>query len=171
MLTLALQPLVIGFLVVGFLLVSLLMILIVMIQRPSGGGLSEAFGSNSGSGHTAFGAKTGDALTSATIGIFILFIAGAIVLNFATRPSAGPTTAQASPAPEEQTPANTTDGGQEPGRTEVPVTQIDNPFTDGTARLVDEESLPAGTEEADTDAGDETASEPVEDPEAEDTPQ
>lgn len=103
MLTLGLAPIVIGLLVVGFLLISLLMIFIVLIQRPQGGGLSEAFGSNSGSGHTAFGAKTGDALTSATIGIFILFIVGAIVLNFATRPTSAYTgPPEAVPAEEEE---------------------------------------------------------------------
>ena len=70
-----------------FLIVSVLMILIVLIQRPQGGGLSGAFGASSGSGQTAFGAKTGDALTFATIGIFVAFLLLAILLNFAARPS------------------------------------------------------------------------------------
>jgi len=69
-----------------FLFICLLMILTVLIQRPAGGGLSGAFGSGAGSGQTAFGAKTGDALTWATIGIFIIYLLFAIVLNFATRP-------------------------------------------------------------------------------------
>lgn len=83
---LAINPYLQGLLVVLFLLVSLLLILIVLIQRPSGGGLSGAFGSGSGSGQTAFGTKTGDALTIATIILFTVFVVGAIVLNFTTRP-------------------------------------------------------------------------------------
>ena len=65
----------ISLMVVGFVVISLMMILVVLVQRPQGGGLSEAFGSNSGSGHSAFGAKTGDALTTLTIGVFVAFIA------------------------------------------------------------------------------------------------
>lgn len=74
-------------LVALFLFVCVLMILAVLIQRPSGGGLSGAFGSGAGSGQTAFGAKTGDALTYATIGIFFFYLLFAVGLNFATRPS------------------------------------------------------------------------------------
>src|SRR5437762_10722150 len=69
-----------------FLFVCVLMILAVLIQRPAGGGLSGAFGSGAGSGQTAFGAKTGDALTIATIAIFFTYIVFAVGLNFATRP-------------------------------------------------------------------------------------
>ena len=68
---------------------SIAMILLVLIQRPQGGGLSGAFGAGGGSGgagQTAFGTKTGDVLTGATITIFVLFLVTAIVLNFATRP-------------------------------------------------------------------------------------
>lgn len=74
-------------LVAIFLFVSILMILAVLIQRPAGGGLSGAFGSGAGSGQTAFGAKTGDALTIATIAIFTIYLLFAIGLNYATRPS------------------------------------------------------------------------------------
>ena len=70
--------------------------LTVLIQRPQGGGLSGAFGSGAGSGQTAFGARTGDALTVATIAMFVLYLVAAIGLNFATHPAnaapaAGPT--------------------------------------------------------------------------------
>ena len=71
---------------VAFLFVCLLLCLIVLIQRPQGGGLSAAFGAGGGSGPTAFGAKTGDALTLATVGIFVFFLVGAVGLNFAIRP-------------------------------------------------------------------------------------
>lgn len=88
----AMNPVFTNLLIGLFLLISVLMILLVLIQRPQGGGLSGAFGAGgagAGAGQSAFGTKTGDMLTYATIGIFICFLAAAIVLNFATRP-AGP---------------------------------------------------------------------------------
>lgn len=86
MFTLAIPQYVVGLLVVLFVVISVMMMLIVLIQRPQGGGLSEAFGASSGSNTTAFGAKTGDALTTATIIIFLLFIGFAIGLNYMVRP-------------------------------------------------------------------------------------
>ncbi len=87
MLMLAEVPIfVVGLLVALFVIVSVMMMLIVLIQRPQGGGLTEAFGSASGSGHTAFGAKTGDALTYATITIFVVFIGMAVGLNYIVKP-------------------------------------------------------------------------------------
>ena len=83
------NPVVTNVLVGVFLVVSIAMILLVLIQRPQGGGLSGAFGAGGGgggAGQTAFGTKTGDVLTGATITIFVLFLVTAIVLNFATRP-------------------------------------------------------------------------------------
>lgn len=84
----ALSPMVTNLLVGGFLIISIVMILLVLIQRPQGGGLSGAFGASGGggAGQTAFGTKTGDVLTYATIGIFLCFLTFAIILNFATRP-------------------------------------------------------------------------------------
>ncbi len=80
----------VGGLTVLFLVVCVMMVLTVLIQRPQGGGLSGAFGSGAGSGQTAFGAKTGDALTIFTIIVFILFLGFGITLNFGYRPeSAG----------------------------------------------------------------------------------
>lgn len=85
------NPVLTNLLVGLFLLISIGMILLVLIQRPQGGGLSGAFGAGgggggAGAGQTAFGTKTGDVLTGATITIFVLFLITAIVLNFATRP-------------------------------------------------------------------------------------
>src|SRR5258705_11056514 len=78
----------VGILVMLFVIVSGLVILTILIQRPQGGGLSGAFGSGAGSGQTAFGAKTGDALTIFTIAMFVLWLLLAIVLNYVPRPSA-----------------------------------------------------------------------------------
>ncbi len=86
------SPMVTNLLIGVFLVICIVMILVVLIQRPQGGGLSGAFGSGGtgggggGAGQTAFGTKTGDVLTWATITVFVLFLLFAIVLNFATRP-------------------------------------------------------------------------------------
>lgn len=99
----AISPVMTNLLVGLFLLICIVMILLVLIQRPQGGGLSGAFGSGGGggAGQTAFGTKTGDVLTWATIGIFVCFVGFAIVLNFATRP----------PKPQTTTPVVTTPAG------------------------------------------------------------
>jgi len=76
-------------LMVLFIAVSTLMVLAILIQRPQGGGLSAAFGGGSaGSGQTAFGTKTGDALTWFTISVFAAFLIFGILLNYATTPVA-----------------------------------------------------------------------------------
>lgn len=83
-------PIVVGLLVVLFVVVSCLLMIIVLLQRPQGGGLSEAFGASAaGAGNTAFGARVGDALTTATIAIFIAFLMTAVVLNWAVQPPTG----------------------------------------------------------------------------------
>lgn len=100
------NPMLTNLLVGVFLIISIAMILLVLIQRPQGGGLSGAFGAGGGgaggAGQTAFGTKTGDVLTGATITIFVLFLLSAIVLNFATRPqvAASGTPTITAPAPE-----------------------------------------------------------------------
>lgn len=85
----AISPVFTNMLVGVFLMICIVMILLVLIQRPQGGGLSGAFGSGGGggAGQTAFGTKTGDVLTWATIAIFVAFVSFAIILNFATRPA------------------------------------------------------------------------------------
>ena len=94
-LTLGVFSLMVTNLLIGvFLVICIVMILTVLIQRPQGGGLSGAFGASGsgggGAGQTAFGTKTGDVLTWATITIFVLFLLFAITLNFATRPQVAP---------------------------------------------------------------------------------
>jgi preprotein translocase subunit SecG len=79
-------------------IVSVMMMLVVLIQRPTGGGLSGAFGAASeGAGQTAFGARTGDALTTATIVIFLLFLGFAIGLNYVVDAPSAALPAQAVP--------------------------------------------------------------------------
>lgn len=134
MLTLAqLSGVVIGLLVVGFFFLCLIMILTVLIQKPQGGGLSGAFGSGAGSGQTAFGARTGDALTVATISIFVLYILAAIGLNYVVRPTiAAPPGPEARPtgqaAPDAPPATGTTPAPVEP--TPAPVEPASTPVTE-----------------------------------------
>ena len=80
-----------GLLFVSFLFISVIMVLIVLIQKPQGGGLSGAFGAGGGgSGQTAFGARTGDALTIATIIVFVFFLVISVALNLNVNPSNRP---------------------------------------------------------------------------------
>jgi preprotein translocase subunit SecG len=97
-LTLAeIPPILLGLLVVVFVFVSVALVLVVLIQRPQGGGLSGAFGAGGqGSGQTVFGAKTGDALTIATITVFVVWLLVAVGLNWAVSPP----TPQAQPTAE-----------------------------------------------------------------------
>jgi preprotein translocase subunit SecG len=110
-------------LAVVFLIVSVMLILTVLIQKPQGGGLAGAFGgAGAGSGQTAFGAKTGDALTVFTIIMFVAYLGFAITLNFAAKglikARRAPDTQQVLPASPEGTtptpPAAPTTGGETP---------------------------------------------------------
>ena len=67
-------------LTVLFFVVSVALVLIVLVQRPQGGGLTGAFGGGGGT-DTAFGGRTGDALTVATITAFSIYLLLAIGLN------------------------------------------------------------------------------------------
>ncbi|HMN96541.1 MAG TPA: preprotein translocase subunit SecG [Phycisphaerales bacterium] len=72
-----------------FIVVSVAMTLIILVQRPQGGGLSGAFGGAGGGGtDTAFGGRTGDALTAATVAAFVIYLGLAVALNLVdTRPA------------------------------------------------------------------------------------
>lgn len=61
---------------------SVILVLIILAQRPQGGGLASAFGGSGGGGtDTAFGGKTGDVLTIATIIAFVGYLLVAVFLN------------------------------------------------------------------------------------------
>ena len=81
-----------------FVLTCLFMMLVILIQKPKGGGLSGAFGGAGGSASAAFGAKTGDLLTTITIGCFVAFLGLAIGLVYAIRDDVTPKTAPVTPA-------------------------------------------------------------------------
>lgn len=162
-----LPPIAINLMVVGFLIVCLIMILTVLIQKPQGGGLSGAFGSGAGSGQTAFGARTGDALTVATIAIFLIYLLAAIGLNYTVRPTiAAPSEVQATTT--EQTPpavpgAPTATPTTEPAPVAVPPAATepagepatepsDTPAAPPAAAPADPQSPPGGTPPAETPA-------------------
>ncbi len=135
------NPIVTNILVVLFLIVCVLMILTVLIQRPMGGGLAGAFGSGAGSGQTAFGTKTGDALTIATITMFVIYLGFAIGLNFAVGTAATPRSqGSQTPAPTTTAPAGATTPG-------------DNKPADGAPA----ETKPAETKPAETKPGESAA--------------
>lgn len=150
----------IGLMVVGFLFICVILVLTVLIQRPQGGGLAGAFGSAAGSGQTAFGTKTGDALTIFTISMFIIYVLAAMGLNYVVRPSKPDAAAAAAAAPGSapQTPAQpatptNTPGGVTPAP--APTTPADGgikiePVTPPTE--VPAGQAPAGTAPAATPA-------------------
>jgi len=68
--------------IILFIVASVVLVLIILAQRPQGGGLASAFGGAGGGGtDTAFGGRTGDVLTYATIGAFIGYMVIAVALN------------------------------------------------------------------------------------------
>ena len=69
-----------GILAVLTVCTCLFLMLIILIQRGRGSGLAGAFGGAGGS--SAFGAKTGDVLTWATVIIAFLFLTLTVVANF-----------------------------------------------------------------------------------------
>ncbi len=107
-----------GLVTVFSVLVSLMLVLTVLIQKPQGGGLSGAFGGGSGSGQTAFGTKTGDALTVFTIIVFVIYLGFAITLNYATQAASGKGNKAPQAEKEPQSPAqqNPADNGQPPAQ-------------------------------------------------------
>lgn len=130
----------IGIIITLFLFVCVVMVLTVLIQKPQGGGLASAFGGGASAGQTAFGTKTGDALTVVTIAVFVAYLLLAVVLNYAARPQVADasTSAEGVPASTEQAPAD-----QAPAQTPAtdPTTNTDNKQP-GAATPAD--AVPAG---------------------------
>jgi len=147
----AISPMMTNLLIGAFLIVSIVMILLVLIQRPQGGGLSGAFGAGGGggAGQTAFGTKTGDVLTWATIGIFVTFVGFAIVLNFATRPPKQTRNTPVVSAPAQTLPADDTQSDTGAGE----AIDLSGLPDEGADEVIDNEAvqeadveLPAGTD-------------------------
>ncbi|MFQ5805578.1 MAG: preprotein translocase subunit SecG [Phycisphaerae bacterium] len=97
-------------------LLAIILMGVILLQRGKGVGLAGAFGG--AGGHTAFGAKTGDVLTWATIVIAVLLLTFAVILNYVfvpLTPFATPTVPPPIPA---VVPAAT--GTETPGETTAP---------------------------------------------------
>ncbi len=122
-----------------FILTCLFMMLVILIQKPKGGGLSGAFGGAGGSAQAAFGAKTGDLLTTITIGCFVAFLGLSIALIYAIRADVSPrgvSTPTPEAVPTETAPADTTSSTSGTPEnvtvtTEAPATTTDQPASDG----------------------------------------
>lgn len=103
-----------------FIVVSVALVLIVLVQRPQGGGLTGAFGGGGGT-DTAFGGRTGDALTVATITAFTIYLLIAIGLNITTNAARSaamePASNTAAPADGGAGTTAPTDGTTQPGST------------------------------------------------------
>ncbi|MBX3315433.1 MAG: preprotein translocase subunit SecG [Phycisphaeraceae bacterium] len=168
--TLAANQWLVGGLVVLGIVASVLMILTILIQRPQGGGLAAAFGgAGAGSGQTAFGAKTGDALTIMTIVVFIFWLLVSMGLVYATKspkptPSAQQNQAPAGPTtPESEGAVPPAAGSMDPARlpetpatdAPVPVPPADAPTEGSQDGAAAQEGDQAGgaTGEADPDKG------------------
>ena len=152
--TLAVSSWVLGLLTAAFLFVCVLLVLTILIQKPQGGGLGGAFGAGGGgsSGQTAFGARTGDALTIATIVMFVVFLGTAIGLNFASRPGAfeTPTTVSSTEAPQPGAESGGA-GGIDDGTSDAGV--IDTPDAGGSDSETPSDESPADDQPADDESG------------------
>lgn len=165
MLTLAeLNPYLVNLGVVALVGVCVLMILVVLIQRPQGGGLSGAFGAGggggSGAGQTAFGTKTGDVLTYATIAVFVLYLLVAIGLNFATRPYTG----NANPLPVVTAPGVAGEEAEDGAAIEVPGEEALEEVIDDAAEAVEDTADGVISPESDAPSADTPEADPVVDP-------
>lgn len=161
----AANPWATALLMVLFVGVSILMVLAILIQRPQGGGLAAAFGgSSAGSGQTALGTKTGDALTIFTISVFATFVVFGIVLNYATAPvpPRADVTEVANPATAPATTPTTT-----PATTPGTAAPVETKPAD-TAPVTPAPAAPAETKPADTKPTDAkpTETKPAEQPAA-----
>ena len=121
-----------------FILVSVALVLVILVQRPQGGGLASAFGGGGGT-DTAFGGRTGDALTVGTVSVFVVYLILAMALNIFD-PQAAPTTSKpaVTESTTQSTPVNPSatmpapDGTSAPAGA-IPVTPVTAPSTDGAA--------------------------------------
>lgn len=76
---------------------ALILMIVILLQRGRGVGLAGAFGG--AGGHTAFGSKTGDVLTWATIVIAGALLLYAVLLNYIFRPATATRSLAPTPAP------------------------------------------------------------------------
>ncbi|MCP4708238.1 MAG: preprotein translocase subunit SecG [Planctomycetes bacterium] len=78
-----------------FTVVCIVLIVLVLLQKGRGGGLSAAFGG--AGGQSAFGSKTGDVFTWATIVVVGVFLVFAMILTVVYKPDLSSDLIQATP--------------------------------------------------------------------------
>ncbi len=103
----------------GFL--ALILMGVILLQRGRGVGLAGAFGG--AGGHTAFGSKTGDVLTWATIVIAGLLLLFAVLLNYIFVPLRMPVVTPPAPPPAAGAVTETLETPTTPSPTPAPSTQ------------------------------------------------
>jgi preprotein translocase subunit SecG len=124
---------------------------VILLQRGRGVGLAGAFGGVGG--HTAFGAKTGDFLTWATIVIASVFLCYVVVLNYVFVPlkaagAAAPPPALPTPLP---APAAGTGDQPTPAADEPVERPIEGPPTEEAPVAPAEPTFPTPDDEAPTE--------------------
>ena len=123
-------------LAVIFIVVCLALVVLVLLQKGRGGGLAAAFGG--AGGQSAFGSKTGDVFTWATIVVVAVFLLLAMTLTMNYKP-VNPDEAMAAPA-------SSTPPGAEP----LPAAPAEEPTavdTHGPVEADGETTLPAAADE------------------------
>ncbi len=86
-----------GILATLFAFLAIILMLVILLQRGKGVGLAGAFGG--AGGYTAFGSKTGDVLTWATIVVAGVFLVFAVLLNYVFVPPRAQSGASSAPPP------------------------------------------------------------------------
>ena len=118
-----------------FIVVCLALIILVLLQKGKGSGLSAAFGG--AGGQSAFGSKTGDVFTWATIVVVAMFLLLAMILTMSYVPSR---------ADEHLAPAMSSPPGA--ALPPAPTTGTDIPLTDAdgspSAAGADDTTVPSG---------------------------
>jgi preprotein translocase subunit SecG len=127
-----------------FALLAVLLMGVILLQRGKGVGLSGAFGG--AGGHTAFGAKTGDVLTWATIVIAASLLIFAVILNYVFVPVSAPVAPTAIAAPSLPAPVPAKAPGGATGGSTLPPAGETTPAPTGPAPSPTETPPPTETE-------------------------
>lgn len=138
---------------VFFIIVCIVLIVIVLLQKGKGGGLSAAFGG--AGGQSAFGSKTGDVFTWATIVVVGVFLLTAMLLTVHYKPEDPDREFGLTAPPQQQSQQNATQQTAAPTAADA-AGQIDQEQVDQAAGAVDDDvQVPVGPAN-DSDGGGET---------------
>ena len=120
-----------------FIIASVALVLIILVQRPQGGGLAGAFGGAGGGGtDTAFGGRTGDVLTVATVGAFVVYLLLGVGLNVVDNVDMDGAAVDATQTAENEAAAETTESSTTNASESQNVIRINPPAEDTTSDAV-----------------------------------